>query len=153
MADYCFHTTLSHLSSCYKIDHLPDVITCISISGRTAYVTNMPCMNCTKGYSQPDISAITNKTHVGNVGNHVDILAATTDNDLFRHPEQIQCILIGGVEWQAKLIHFVWHGESPADIVIGQHVVSTKIPVDGWDFVAFLFVGGNAAHAFFMLNA
>ena len=41
----------------------------------------------------------------------------------------------------------VRHGESPADIVVGQHVVSTEIPVDGRDFVSFLLVGGNAAHA------
>ena len=70
-----------------------------------------------------------------------------TDNDSFHHPEQIHCVFVGGFKRQAKLIHFVWHHERPTDIVVGQHVVAAEISVDGWDFVSFLLVGGDAAHA------
>ena len=93
---------------------------------------------------------ITNKIHDGNdgnVGNHADILETITDNDLLHHSEQIQRVFVGGFKWEAKLIHFVRHGKCPTDIVVGQHVVAAEISVDGWDFVSFLLIGGDTAHA------
>ena len=69
------------------------------------------------------------------------------ENNLFHHVEQIQRVFVDGFKRHAKLINFVWHHKCPADIVVGQHFIAAKIPVEGWDFVSFLLVLEDAVHA------